>query len=129
MSDLQSIATASCNISLVLAKSHSDVSSRLITKYKYKDFKKLQRIFFCGFKFCGGVYHSSDGRIPVINSSWPEAKFTGVTRSLEQSQGIASCAKYSFHCKQPSNIILNTILYSSNACIPRWKQTSSDSSE
>ena len=46
MSDLQSIATASCNISLVLAKSHSDVSSRLIiTKYKYKDFKKLQRIF------------------------------------------------------------------------------------
>mgnify|MGYP006973410126 CR=1 FL=1 len=45
MSDLQSIATASCNISLVIAKSHSDVSSRLITKYKYKDFKKLQRIF------------------------------------------------------------------------------------
>ena len=45
MSDLQSIATASCNISLVLAKSHSDVSSRLITKYKYKDFKKVQRIF------------------------------------------------------------------------------------
>ena len=34
-----------CNITLVLAKSHSDISSRLITKYKYKDFKKLKRIF------------------------------------------------------------------------------------
>ena len=59
MNDLQSIATASSNISLVLAKSHSDVRSRLITKYKYKDFKKLQRIVLvrnCGFKFCGGVY-------------------------------------------------------------------------
>ena len=38
MSDLKSIATASCNISLVLEKTHSDLSSRLITKYKYRNY-------------------------------------------------------------------------------------------
>ena len=90
---------------LVLAKSHSDVSSRLITKYKYKDFKKLQRIFVVKTV----VLNFAEEFIVHQIEEFHSLMVLGQKLNLQVSHEASNKVK-GLQAAQPSNIILNTVL-------------------